>query len=70
MEITKINDTVKISGRIDSNNAAEFGNLLLKAAGEVCGNIVIDAAELEYISSAGLRVLLKLKKVRRTPSVS
>ena len=60
--IEKINDeTIKISGRIDSNNAKQFEDELLEAAsaGE---NITLDAAELEYISSAGLRVLLKLKK--------
>ena len=35
---------------------------LLSAAGENYGDITLDAAELEYISSAGLRVLLNLKK--------
>ena len=59
----KINDnTIKINGKIDSNNAAEFENELLSAAGENYNDITLDAAELEYISSAGLRVLLKLKK--------
>ena len=64
--ITKINDDIiKISGKIDSNNAAKFENLLLNAAGENYGDITLDASELEYISSAGLRVLLKLKKGTR-----
>ncbi|MBQ6554722.1 MAG: anti-sigma factor antagonist [Firmicutes bacterium] len=56
------NNTIKINGRIDSNNAAEFEKQLLLAAGENYGDITLDAGELEYISSAGLRVLLKLKK--------
>lgn len=58
--ITKTNDTVKISGKIDANNAKKFENELLAAA--VGSNVTLDAGELEYISSAGLRVLLKLKK--------
>ena len=58
--ITKTNDTVKISGKIDANNAKQFENELLAAA--VGSNVTLDAGELEYISSAGLRVLLKLKK--------
>ncbi len=59
--VTKINDgTIKISGRIDSNNAKQFEDELLAAA--ETKDVTLDAAELEYISSAGLRVLLKLKK--------
>ncbi|MBQ9519737.1 MAG: phosphotransferase [Firmicutes bacterium] len=61
--ITKLSEnTIKISGRTDSNNVAEFEKKLLSAAGENYADITLDAAELEYISSAGLRVLLKLKK--------
>ena len=63
MTTKKINDdTIKISGKIDSTNAAEFEKNLFSAAGENYEDITLDAAELEYISSAGLRVLLKLKK--------
>ena len=60
--VTKNDNTIKINGKIDSNNAAEFEKQLLSAAGENYGDITLDAGELEYISSAGLRVLLKLKK--------
>ena len=60
--ITINDNTIKITGKIDSNNAVEFENRLLSAAGENYGDITLDAGELEYISSAGLRVLLKLKK--------
>ena len=54
---------IKLSGRIDSNNAAEVEGSILKELGEG-GNIavVLNAADLEYISSAGLRVILRLKK--------
>lgn len=47
----------QIKGRIDSTNAAEFEKKLMAAK-----PAEIDASELEYISSAGLRVLLKLAK--------
>ncbi|MBR1443748.1 MAG: anti-sigma factor antagonist [Firmicutes bacterium] len=59
--VTKINDTtLKISGRVDSSNAKQFEDELLSSVGK--GDVTLDAQELEYISSAGLRVLLKLKK--------
>ena len=55
--------TINLVGRIDSNNAPEVEKDIL---GQVSGKenlpIVLDASQLEYISSAGLRVLLHLKK--------
>jgi len=58
-------DTLELtlSGRIDSNNAPdvekEIDELRQSLGGE---RVVIDAEALEYISSAGLRVLLRLRK--------
>ena len=61
--VEKMNDgRIKISGRIDSNNAAEFEKLLFDAAAGADAGVTLDAAELLYVSSAGLRVFLKLKK--------
>ena len=54
--------TIKLSGRIDSANAAEREAELNKEIGDYSGILIIDAAELEYISSAGLRVILRIKK--------
>ena len=54
--------TVKLSGRIDSANAAEREAALNKDIGDFSGSLIIDAADLEYISSAGLRVILRIKK--------
>ena len=51
----------KLCGRIDSSNAGKLDEAL-SAEYERNGAIVLDADELEYISSAGLRVLLKLRK--------
>ena len=47
----------QIKGKIDSTNAAEFEKELMAAK-----PAELDASQLEYISSAGLRVLLKLAK--------
>ena len=54
---------IKLSGRIDSNNAKDAENEIMNYAQQNASlSVVIDAEELEYISSAGLRVLLHLKK--------
>ena len=59
--VTKINDTlVRVHGSVSSSNAAVFEDELLSAI--FAENLVIDAEELDYISSAGLRVLLQAKK--------
>ncbi len=53
--------TVKLNGRIDSSNAAQAEQeILSQLAGP--GEVVLDAQALEYISSAGLRVILRLRK--------
>ena len=59
--VTKLTDTlVKVQGSVDSSNAHQFEEEILAA---VSGqNLTIDAETLTYISSAGLRVLLKAKK--------
>ena len=59
--VTKLNDSlVKLQGSVDSSNAPQFEEELLAA---VSGQtMTLDAEELTYISSAGLRVLLKAKK--------
>ena len=47
----------QIKGKIDSNNAGYFEKKIMAVMPKE-----IDASELNYISSAGLRVLMKLKK--------
>ena len=54
---------IKLNGRIDSNNAAQVEKEITEQlAGQAGAPIVLDAAGLEYISSAGLRVLLRTRK--------
>ena len=65
MNVTLENNvlTIALAGRIDSNNAAETEQQILAVLKEHPGlTPVFDAAELEYISSAGLRVLMKVRK--------
>ena len=54
---------IKLSGRIDSSNSNEVEKNINEQIGSFKGEIVLDASELDYISSAGLRVILRLKKV-------
>ena len=55
--------TLFTEGRIDSANATATERDVMAAVEENPGaDIVIDAESLEYISSAGLRVLMKLRK--------
>ena len=57
-----------LEGRVDSSNMDEFEHELMED-GTIFENkhIAFDATDLEYISSAGLRVLLKFKKRYKNP---
>ncbi|WP_295157568.1 STAS domain-containing protein [uncultured Ruminococcus sp.] len=59
--------SILLEDRIDTNNAAQTEAEIFAAVGENPENIVIDAEKLEYISSAGLRVLMKLRKSINKP---
>ena len=54
---------IAIEGRVDASNAAEVEEQIFSIKKDNCGkHTVIDAENLEYISSAGLRVILKIRK--------
>ena len=54
---------IAVSGRIDASNAAAAEEKIFAIKAENKGkHTVIDADQLEYISSAGLRVILRLRK--------
>lgn len=53
--------TVALEGRLDTTTAPELDDMLKEELGDV-KNLVFDFAGLEYISSAGLRVLLISQK--------
>ena len=54
---------IAVEGRIDASNAAEAEEKIFAVKNENPGkHTVVDADNLEYISSAGLRVILRLRK--------
>ena len=50
---------VAVTGRMDRTNAAEAGAELEKRLA-ANANLVLDLTEMDYISSAGMRILLRL----------
>jgi uncharacterized protein (TIGR02172 family) len=55
--------TIELTGRIDSENAARIEqNIMAQLASSGESAVVLDAAGLEYISSAGLRTILHVRK--------
>lgn len=70
---TEIKDNeiiIKMEARIDSANCQSFENEVFDILKDhACEKIVFDSAELDYISSAGLRVLLKIKKSGYTTEI-
>jgi len=63
-------DLLSVSGRVDATTAPQLKQALdaLFAAGR--HRIVLDLAELEYISSPGLRVLIEARKRARDWNVT
>ena len=53
---------VRLLGRLDSNTSPEFEERLFGVIEDGERSVVVDFEELDYISSAGLRVLLKAAK--------
>lgn len=55
--------TIALKGRIDSGNAADIEKEIQDQLGSAdVKSLILDAENLEYISSAGLRVILRLRK--------
>ncbi len=69
MEVTttalKRCDLVKIKGRIDSETATAFSNGIKKVLDQERYHIVLDFSDVDFISSAGLRVLIATQKTCR-----
>lgn len=53
---------IRVSGRLDTVTAPEFESVLQTELDGI-DTLTLDLAELEYISSAGLRTLLVAKKM-------
>ena len=52
-----------IDGRIDATTAGDLEKEILVKAQDAAEAVLVDFAEVEYISSAGLRSMLKLAKL-------
>ena len=65
MNITKtVNEKdfiVSIDGRLDTTAAPQFEEFMVENISKMC-TLTLDCAGLEYVSSAGLRVLLSAQK--------
>ena len=59
--------TIGIGGRLDSDNAHELAAYCHAVCEQAHEGLVLDLAELKYISSAGLRLLLTLLKKETKP---
>ncbi len=58
---------LSLKGRLDSNTSGDFEKKLLGMVHQGETRLVLDFSELDYISSAGLRVLLKaVKELKRS----
>ena len=63
--IEEIQDDINIYrliGRLDSNTSQGFEQKLFQAISEGAKNMIVDFKDIDYISSAGLRVILKAFK--------
>jgi anti-sigma B factor antagonist len=70
MELTEtVEDKVtilSINGRLDSNSSTELESHIFDKIENSANHFIIDCANLDYITSAGLRVLNKTAKKLRT----
>lgn len=57
---------LSVTGRLDSNTSPDFEEKLLVRIKDGERKLVLDFGSLEYISSAGLRVLLKATREIKT----
>ena len=60
---------IALTGKIDSSNAHEEELRLTNELDNYEGKIIIDVENLKYISSAGLRVILKIKKMNKDTKI-
>ena len=53
----------KLTGRLDTNTAPELTEAVKATATEELSEVIFDFKDLDYISSAGLRVILMTQKL-------
>jgi anti-sigma B factor antagonist len=69
MDVTTLSfkhcDLVKVKGRIDSGTAPKVAESITKITDAGHFRLVIDLSEVDFISSAGLRILISTQKTCR-----
>lgn len=69
MNIQELNEqsalVVALSGRLDSTTAKQLEDMLPERM-QTTPQVVLDLAEIQYVSSAGLRVILKAAKAAKS----
>lgn len=60
--------TVKVESRVDTVTAPDFENEINDEIGKF-DSLIIDFSDLEYISSAGLRVLISTQKKLKSENI-
>jgi anti-sigma B factor antagonist len=58
----------KIDGRLDSKTSSDFEEKIFNSSKDGTRNMIFNFKDLEYISSAGLRVILKATKEMKRSS--
>ena len=67
-ELTENTLTLYPEGHVDSKNAGDFERDVMTAVDAAPGaSVVVDVDKLEYVSSAGLRVLMKVMRRTKGP---
>ncbi|MCD7932513.1 MAG: STAS domain-containing protein [Tannerellaceae bacterium] len=56
------NTTIAVSGQLDTLTAVEFESTVREVLDNGAVSVILDAADLTYVSSAGLRIILTLQK--------
>jgi anti-sigma B factor antagonist len=59
----KHSDLVKVIGRVDSATAPQFAEAMQSITDQGRFKIILDFSDLDFISSAGLRVLINTQKI-------
>lgn len=71
IEVNKVSDSINVllSGRLDSQSYLELESKMDGIFKESISSIVFDFSSLQYISSAGLRVILLFVKQTKTKNI-
>lgn len=57
---------IRVTGQLDSATSPELERVVLECVDGDCQRLVFDLADMDYVSSAGLRVILLAGKKLRT----